>query len=333
MHIREFVQKNNGRWQEYNSLLVRARNPENMTAGEIDRFMWLYRSMTNDLARARSIFPGSEIERELNDYVSQGYDFIYNGQEKRDNLPAKIAEFFVYSFPQNVRKNYRFVLVSFMLTVIFTVAGMFLDRIDARLPYAIVPHNLMKQFEREIKERGRVERDINFEDRSIFSSFLIRNNITVSFNAFALGVSFGLGTIYILALNGLVLGCLGVMFYQNGQTLNYLAFIMPHGVVELTAIIISGGAGLMIGYSLLNPGERTRLESFKHGAGEAVEMIFGVCAMLVVAGLIEAFFTPIKTIPDLWKLVFSGVLFALMVLYFARNSASGKRASAEVRNG
>jgi len=317
MQIREFVQKNSPKWEEYRQLLTRASGVglRRMSPGEIDRLVWLYRSVTGDLAKARSLWPDTAIERDLNSLASQGYSIIY---QHGGTGPTRFIEFITDGFPRAVRRNFRFIMASLLISVVFTVAGTFAHRIDERLPATIIPGRMLEHFQQELEENGRVDRDISFQDRSMFSSFLITNNIRVSFNAFATGILFGIGTIYILALNGMVLGCIGLEFHAHGQLLNFLAFVMPHGVIELCAIIISGAAGLRLGYALLNPGEATRGESLKNGAAEAIELIFGVVVMLVIAGIIEGFFTPIKWIPDWTKLVFSGLLFSLLLIYLSR---------------
>lgn len=321
MHLADFVNSRKQNWEEFRALLHRAGGAgiSRISTDEIDRFVWLYRGITNDLAKARAVFPGTNVEEDLNALAAQGYSLLYSNSHTRR---TRIYEFLLYSFPRAVRRNWRFMAASFAILFVFSFTGLFLERIDPRLPGAVVPDRMMNHFRTELEERGRVDRDISFDRRSVFSSMLIANNVRVSFAAFALGVTFGAGTVYILAVNGLMLGCLGNIFAGQGSTVNYLAFIMPHGVVELTAIVISGGAGLMLGYALLNPGGRTRGEALKQSAGEAVELVAGIAAMLVFAGFIEAFITPIMWIPDEIKLVFSAALFAVTILYLAK---AGKR--------
>jgi uncharacterized membrane protein SpoIIM required for sporulation len=317
MLIQEFIQTGESAWAEFEALIEKARKRslKGLSAIELDRLAWLYRSVTNDLAKARALFPGTDLEERLNTLAGHGYTFIY-GRRTRDG--SRAGTFLTRDFPACARRNFVFIAVSAAILILFSAAGLFVHKIDPRLPTTVIPEKMMDNFKSELQTKGRVDRDIKFEDRSVFSSLLIVNNIKVSFAAFALGVFFGIGTIYILAMNGLMIGALGIVFAQRHSLLNYLAFILPHGVVEIAAIVVSGAAGLMLGYSLLNPGEHTRPESVRRAAGEAVELMLGVAAMLALAGFIEAFITPIMWFPDAAKVAFSAVLFVLMILYFMR---------------
>jgi uncharacterized membrane protein SpoIIM required for sporulation len=153
---------------------------------------------------------------------------------------------------------------------------------------------------------------------AVLSSFIMTNNIKVSFGAFALGGTAGIGTAGLLFYNGIMLGELGAIFHRHGLALQFWAMIVPHGVIELTAIVIAGAAGFLVARALLAPGDRGRRAALAHYGREAVQLVAGCAALLVVAGLIEGFVTPQPWIPENGKLAvgaFTAVfLFALLIV-------------------
>jgi len=157
--------------------------------------------------------------------------------------------------------------------------------------------------------------DIN-NANPIFSSQILTNNIQVAFNAFAFGALFGIGTLYILMFNGISIGgVLAVCYKTNPAFGNELVtFMVGHGVIELTCIFIAGGAGMMIGYSIINPGDLTRGQALKKTGLEAAKLVIGVACFLVIAGLIEGFISP-SSLPASIKIA-TGILTGLAMLSY-----------------
>jgi len=157
--------------------------------------------------------------------------------------------------------------------------------------------------------------EVEAPDMPLFSSFLITNNIGVTFLAFAGGFLAGAGTLFILLINAVSIGAvLGV--YGNGGILGViLAFVFPHGFLELTAICISGGAGFGLGSALLMPGRLTRAEALRERGRAFLSLLAGAAIMLVLAGVVEGFYSP-SSLPAAAKFAFGGVTAVLLVLYF-----------------
>jgi len=149
------------------------------------------------------------------------------------------------------------------------------------------------------------------------SSYIMTNNIRVCFMAFAFGVTLGFGTAVSLFYNGVLVGVLASYFHRAGHGVHFWAFILPHGVIELTAIFIAGASGLTLGAALLAPGEHTRGQAFKRAGADAVRLVIGCIPLLVVAGTIEGFVTPQGFIPDLAKLAFAALTAVALAAYFA----------------
>jgi uncharacterized membrane protein SpoIIM required for sporulation len=162
----------------------------------------------------------------------------------------------------------------------------------------------------QIAERHTVRHDwMPQEDRPMMSSFVMVNNLKVTALAFSVGVLGGIFTCAILFYNGLMLGVIAGAVQLRGPqvALGFWAFVAPHGVIELTAIFIAGGAGLMLGWALVNPGQYTRKTALKLAGREAFTLVLGVAAMLVVAGIIEGFFSP-SMLPEKLKLATAALL-------------------------
>jgi len=156
---------------------------------------------------------------------------------------------------------------------------------------------------------------------AVLSNLIMVNNIYVAVLAFGLGITCGVGTIYVLAMNGFLLGALASLFAGYGKSLFFWSLILPHGVWELTAIFIAGGAGLKIGYSLIRPGVYRRKDALVTAARSALGLMGMVVLLLIVAALIEGFFTPLP-IPAEIKIVFA-VLTTLPLIWYFRLCGQG----------
>jgi uncharacterized membrane protein SpoIIM required for sporulation len=155
------------------------------------------------------------------------------------------------------------------------------------------------------------------ESFPITSSYIMVNNIMVSVKAFTYGIAAGIGTFYIVLTNGAMLGALTALVANHTTNLLYYwALILPHGVIELTAIFISGGVGLSLGKSILIPGEYSRVNSLIQAAKKSAAFIPGIVLMLILAGLIEGFFTPLPILPE-YKLGFALLTLILLSGYFS----------------
>jgi uncharacterized membrane protein SpoIIM required for sporulation len=150
--------------------------------------------------------------------------------------------------------------------------------------------------------------------KPLASSAIMTNNISVGFMTFALGITGGLGTIYMMLFNGLMLGVIGMACHQSGMSLQLWSFVAPHGVLELPAIFLAGGAGLRIATGLLFPGYLPRRESLARAGTDAVQLLLGTIPMLIVAGTIEAFVSPTGLRMAL-KFGMAAALFALLLAY------------------
>jgi uncharacterized membrane protein SpoIIM required for sporulation len=151
--------------------------------------------------------------------------------------------------------------------------------------------------------------------KPLASSAIMTNNMSVTFMAFAWGISFGIGTVYMMVFNGILIGVVGAACWLGGMSLSLWSFVAPHGVLELPAIFIGGGAGLRIAQGMLFPGMLPWGQSIARAGGEAVRLLLGVVPILILAGSIEGFVSPSPNIPWQWKFALAGSIAAVFFSY------------------
>lgn len=277
-----------------------------LSGEEVMEFGHLYRQVTSALSTARSHGVNDAGISYLNQLASRAYGHIYVAQSKP--WPS-VRSFFTHEFPQSFRQNLLFITVAFLVTI---VAGLFAFSVVANDPGKadMVLGPGATQMMDSIADRHEGNQNWMPEEmRPAMSSLIMTNNIRVTMMAFALGITLGLGTLYILFSNGLMLGTVAAAVASRSAhvELGFWSFVAPHGVIELTAIFIAGGAGLMIGWALLCPGDYTRGAALKLAGREALKLLLGVTAMLIIAGLIEGFVSP-SMIPNQAKLAIATAL-------------------------
>jgi uncharacterized membrane protein SpoIIM required for sporulation len=150
------------------------------------------------------------------------------------------------------------------------------------------------------------------------SSSIMINNIQVSLAAVAGGMTAGLLTVYSMLLNGLMIGTIGALVTQNNLAFPFWAFVFPHGALELPAIFLAGGAGFLLARAIVFPGQYRRTDALKLYGARATQLVFGLVPMLVIAGIIEGFFSPNPYIPNLVKYLAGLVLFVSLIAYLSR---------------
>jgi uncharacterized membrane protein SpoIIM required for sporulation len=180
---------------------------------------------------------------------------------------------------------------------------------DSSFVALIVPSQLIQKV-----EGGEVWFDSVLAVKPLASSMIMTNNISVSFLAFAMGMTFGLGTLYLMVFNGLMVGTLGGLCYTHGLSVPFWSFVLPHGVIELSAIFMAGGAGFLLGGALLFPGDLPRKDALLKRARQAGRLILGCVPLLVIAGLVEGFFSPLHVHAG-FKFGMAGILLALLLYY------------------
>jgi uncharacterized membrane protein SpoIIM required for sporulation len=236
----------------------------------------LYRAATSDLALAKRDFPRNEVTAYLNQLVARAHAVVYHSEPL---ALKRLWRFATTGFPRLFRETWVFTFIAAMFFIIPAIASgvdTYLRPQDATL--LLPPKELWI--------------DIPVEDRPYASSFIMTNNIRVSFLAFASGITVGLMTLWVLFFNGLMIGTLTGLTSFHGIGFELWTFVIGHGVIELTIIFIAGGSGLMLGWSILRPGLLRRRDSLAQAARKAVYLLLGAVPWLVIAGTIEGFISP-----------------------------------------
>ncbi|MGF1505119.1 MAG: stage II sporulation protein M [Anaerolineae bacterium] len=318
MNLDEFTESRQATWQALSDLLdYSQRSLTRLNTAEVRRLGSLYRAVTSDLALAQRDFPQSRVTRYLNQLVGRAHAFIY-----RDEPFAirRLRRFISHDYPSLFRESLPYFLIAFTLFMVPAILAGLAVWINQDAAYLLLPTSISEQLV-PLVEGGELWIDISPEQSPAVASFIARNNIQVTFLAFAGGMLAGLLTIYAMVFNGLLIGGLMGLTTHYGLGGELANFVIGHGVVELTVIFMAGGAGLMIGWAIINPGLKRRGDAIIEAAGKAVLLIVGCVPLLLVAGMIEGFISDSALPwPGKWAVgLLSGVLLYGYLLFSGRS--------------
>ncbi len=311
-----FVEKKRQGWESFRVTAVRMERSGvgALEPGEIPAFAAQYREVAADLARARTYQVDPRVITYLERVVTAGHNALYRARGKqRTPLPHYILR----DFPAAVVESWQYVLLAFLLFAIPAAVGYRMIRDRPALAEEIVSPVMVARAEEaaENQVEGRGYAQASKEDRPVWAALIMSNNINVSFGTFVGGLTGGLLTAWLLFVNGMMLG-LVIGLFQNYHALNYLlTFVAGHGVLELTAIFISAGAGFRLAKALIAPGDRTRRDALVLEGRIAARMIGAVVTLLVIAGTIEGLLSA-SDAPAIWKYGVSASTTLLLALYF-----------------
>lgn len=246
-----------------------------------------FTALADDLAYAKTFYPGSDTERYLNHLIS-GYQSIIN--KGRPEKKLGIVSFWKKDFPLLIVGHYKTLLFAFFFFLLSAGIGAFSAKNDATFVRFILGDSYVNHTLDNIEKGTPMGVYNQSNELDMFVQITI-NNIRVSFVAFVFGLFFSAGTLWILFSNGLMIGAFQYFFYQHNLLLHSSLSVWAHGTFEITAIIIAGGAGLVMGNSFLFPGTYTRLHSFRKGALSGIKIVAGLIPFFILAGWIESFIT------------------------------------------
>ena len=313
MNYDRFVQERQADWRELGNILnkIKSGGIKRLSRGELRRVGGLYRSATSHLAVVRTHFPSSDAAQYLNQLVAQAHTSIYRAKSPSF---SSVMQIFSREIPAIFQKRIGYIALAFALFAGAGVAGFIGCYIEEDLPRIVVGDEYVNKTEENIA-KGDPCAVYKTGLQPMASSMIMTNNIGVTFYAFALGITMGAGTSFILILNGLVLGSIAFVFFQHHASIEFMSTVMIHGTIELSCIFVAGGAGLLLGDALINPGGRFRREALVQNGKEAVKLILGIIPWLIVAGIIEGFITPMD-LPLPVRIVIIVVTGTLFVSYF-----------------
>ncbi|HBE81650.1 MAG: stage II sporulation protein M [Blastocatellia bacterium] len=315
--MNRFIDEKKDNWQRLEDLLgmLRGTSLRGLTRMEVREFGELYRRTATDLAIARAETRDPKLINYLNSLVIRAHGKIYRAEG--DGLGV-IRRFFGYELPAAFRGTLPFTGLAFGFFMFFAVASFLLCLYDPAFS------NLLGLSDIEAAAGSNTQwwTELNAANQ-IGSSAILTNNIRVAFYAFALGAFFGIGTLYVLLINGLSIGgVLGVCYRVDPNFGNLLVdFMVAHGVVELSCIFIAAGAGMSIGYAIIDPGDLTRGQALKFRGREASKLVVGVALFLFAAGIIEGFISPSYLAPAVkWLIgIATGILMFVYLFLVGRD--------------
>ena len=314
-----WIEKRKPYWQKLETL-VAAGSPGVKKLGhdELQELSLLYRQTAADLAAIRQDPSSVHFARYLNQLMARAHNIIYAGHRAS---PWGIVYFFARDYPRAFRRNVRYVALAIAVFVVGGLTGAALTLQDPDYKLEFMSPQMLQKIERKEMWTDRI---ISVKPRA--SGAIMTNNMSVSFMAYAAGITAGLGTLYMMYFNGLLMGVIGVACAFAGMSLSLWSFVAPHGALELPAIFIAGGAGFKIAHGLLFPGMLPRRDSLAAAGREATSLVLGIVPLLIVAGVIEAFVSP-TGIPIVLKFAMSAALFTLLNVYLfgAGKEAAGSR--------
>lgn len=305
----QFIQRRKNDWTRFEVLLSKAEasSRPKLSGEEISEFSSLYRSLCFDLSLVQSRDWGVTVSRYLNDLAVRGHNYFY--RSKPGSLQA-VLHFVTTEFPQLFRQNIGYFWFALALSVLPGLVAGGLIAYDINWTSRIVSSDQQAMFERMYSS----EVSRNEDADALMAGFYVHNNIGIAFRCFSSGVFAGLGTIFLLVYNSIFLGAVTSFLTVKGHGDRFFPFVIGHGAFELTAIVISGMAGLILGRAVVHSGEFTRWDNLRRRGLVAVKIALGAGLMLAVAALIEGFWSPLK-IPSIIKYVVGTFLWVVVFLY------------------
>ncbi|HXX18730.1 MAG TPA: stage II sporulation protein M [Candidatus Acidoferrum sp.] len=308
-----WLQKRRPYWARIDELLTRSGRGgvRNLTHPELQELALLYRQTASDLATIREDASSRSLAHYLNQLLGRAHNLIYMGRRSR---PSGIIKFYRETFPQVFHDTFAYTMTAFAIFWALAGAGAMLAVMNPGFQRYFLGTAMMETIEKRQMWTHSI-----VSVKPLESSLIMTNNLSVSFTTFALGITAGIGTVFELMFNGLLLGVVGAACWEAGMSQQLWSFVVPHGVIELPAIFIAGGAGLLLAKGLLFPGTLPRRASLVREGGRAVRLVLGIIPMLIVAGTIEGFISP-SELPISVKFGVGAGMFCLLLLYVKRKA-------------
>ncbi|WP_276484488.1 stage II sporulation protein M [Paraflavitalea pollutisoli] len=297
-----FLKKNIEKWKQYQ--YESASNPDEMAKQ--------FTELVNDLGYAKTFYPHSKVTTYLNGLASRIYLGIYRNKREES---SRFARFWKTELPLTVRKYHRELLYAFLIFTTLAVMAAFSAAHDATFVRGILGDGYVEMTEDNIA-KGDPFGVYKDENKIVMFLRIALNNIRVSLMVFVAGLFLSVGTAWFLFQNGMMLGAFQYMFFAKGLGWPSVLVIWIHGTLEISAIIIAGGAGFILGNSLLFPGTRKRIDSLKRGAKDGLKLMIGLVPVFIVAAFLEGYVTRYSSMPQWLSISILAASFSFILWYF-----------------
>lgn len=286
-----FIKQNRDKWEQIDKEMQSSISAEELA----DNFI----ELTDDLSYSRTFYPKSQTEGYLNQLTAKYFSNIYKHRKKEK---GRFAKFWKLELPQIMYKYRKNMLYSFIIFMAGCLLGAFSASQDSTFVNLILGDEYIDMTLDNIDKNDPMAVYKQMDETPMFF-YISTNNIKVAFMAFIYGIALSVGAGFILFTNGVMLGAFQYFFYQKGLLGTSIMSIWLHGTLEISAIVIAGGAGLILGNSILFPGTHSRVTSLVAAAKDALKVVVGLIPVFVVAGFIESFLTRKTEMPIIFNLV------------------------------
>ncbi len=310
-----WLEKRKPHWHRLEAIVRQSgrRGVSALSYREIQELGLLYRQVASDLSSMRQDPADRRLAAYLNQLLARAHNLIYMGRRAGT---GGIWLFYRRTFPQVFRATFNYTLAAFVMFLAAAMVGLLGALGDASFQRFFLGPEMSDTI-----ARHQMWTESILTIKPLASSAIMTNNLAVSFATFALGITAGMGTAYMMAVNGLLIGVITAACWQAGMGLSLAGFVAPHGVLELPSIFIAAGAGLLVARGLLFPGSLPRREALAVYGGLGVRLALGIIPLLVIAGIVEGFVSP-SDLPLAAKFVFAAALFGSLTLYLGRTGRS-----------
>jgi uncharacterized membrane protein SpoIIM required for sporulation len=309
-----FESRHQPQWQAFAAQLTQLEQGK-AKASDVADFPHHYRRLCQHLALAQARGYSSYLVDPLQQLALRGHQQLYR---HRSQLGAKVLSFVLADFPRLVREQWRFVLIAGLLFFGSLLGMALLVYLFPDLIHSIVSAQqvaeMQSMYDPAASRLGRAAERASSENWMMFG-YYVMHNIGIAFQTFAAGLLFGLGSVFFLIFNGLIIGAICGHLTEIGYGQTFWSFVIGHGAFELTAIALAGAAGLQLGWSLIAPGPLARSESLRLAARKSVQMLCGVMVFLLIAALIEAYWSSTTAITPWIKYLVGAALWLLVAAY------------------
>jgi len=327
MNSQKFIELNRDTWTRFRGILdqIDKKGAASLSRSDLEDVGPLFRRVTAHLAYAQTNYPDTDVVNYLNQLVARAHSSLYRTETAS---VRSLLNFYSKGFPGLIYRYRKYVIAASLILALSAAWGALLNHTGSSLAVLALPEEIREAVKQNFAE-GNTGARIEDSLKPLFSSAIMVNNITVSFYCLVLGITWGVGTVFILVRNGLLLGALADIFAGAQQGLEFWSLILPHGIAELFAIALNGAAGLMIAGAVVRPGDFTRRDALKLKAIPAMKISLGSIPILMAAAAIEGFVTPVN-IPPQAKLGFAALTGLLLGYYVYSGSRKQRRGEDDI---
>ena len=300
------MKQNKDKWLKFESLL---QNNTQLSPKDLSN---IYIELSDDLSYARTFYSRSNTTVYLNGLASTAHQKIYKTKKESKN---RLFYFFIEEFPKEFYKHQKQLLLSFLIFALFAIIGAYSASSDSAFARSILGDAYVNMTLENIANNDPMAVYKEMAQTDMFLGITL-NNIRVALMAFSLGILAGLGTVFLLMQNAVMLGSFQYFFYDKGLLWESARTIWIHGTIEISIIIIAGCAGLVVGKAILFPTTYSRLQSFIIGVKSGVKIVISTIPFFIVAGFLEGFVTRITSMPDWLAIIIISLSLGLILFYY-----------------